>query len=275
MNRALAACLVALCLGLSRASAADDVPADACLYLPPSFADRVVFYDAFERGDGSPEINRIHADVVGGSGTVPDGFAGRGHPSNGPNAAGPPLEVRSPALAVSHPITVLRTFRLDRPMVETSSFQLIALLGKGHISCFVHGAGEWCALQRPTLFVQIDSFPRIANVNQAIRDNAYFPPGQWHQVAVTVANGADVRFYLDGQPLVTVQAKGRPFKPDDVSSVQPASEPGGGVDPPTTTDDLTVVDRALSPPEIEQAWRAAQALRRLGVPPVAPPADSK
>ena len=275
MTRPLAATLVALCLGglaLGRpaavARADGDVPADACLYLPPSFADRVVFYQAFERGDGRPEINRIGAQLVGTRATVPDGFAGNGCRSARPSAGEAPLEVRAAALSPSRPLTVMRTWRLDAPMTETSSFQLIALLGRGHVSCFVHGAGEWCALHRPTMFVQIDSFPKIANVNQAVRDDAYFKPGEWHHVAVTIANASDVRFYLDGQPLVTAQAKGRPFGPDDVDAVQPSSDSGAAADPPMTTDDLTVVGRVLSPAEIDQYWRSAVSLRRMGYRPI-------
>ena len=256
-----------------RVASAADAPAslspDACLYLPPSFADRVVFYDGFDRA-GGPEINRLHAEVTGDTATAAGGFAGNGYQASRATQHQAPLEIHSPLIDASRPLTVMRCWRVDAPMQETSSFQLLALLGHGHISCFVHGAGEWCALKRPTIFVQIDSIPLISNVNQAVLDNAYFQPGQWHHMAITVANATDVRFYLDGTLLTTVQAKGRPFKTGDVNTLQPSSSAANFGEHPTTTDDLIVVDRVLSGTEIEQYWRSAQRLKEMQFPALLP-----
>jgi hypothetical protein len=247
---------------------AQQVSPDACLYLPPWFASRVVFYDGFDLGDRNPEINRAGAQILGDAPIVSHGFAGKGCRSTNPAVNEHPLNIRTAALSAARPLTVMRNWRLDAPMTATTSFQLIALLGKGHISCFVHGAGEWCALTRPTMFVQIDSFPRIANVNQAVRDNSYFQPGQWHNITLTIANASDVRFYLDGQPLVSVSAQGRHFDADDIQSFQPCGDTGRDAEIATTSDDLIIVDRVLSPAEIAQYWQSAMALKQMNYPPI-------
>jgi hypothetical protein len=249
------------------ALAQQSMPADVCLYLPPSIGDRVVFYDGFELAT-MPEINRINAISTGARMLVSDGFAGRGCRSTQPQKTERPLEIHSPALSPSHPLTIMRWWRVDAPMVETSSFQLLALLGKGHVSFFIRGKGEWCALKRPTMYVQVDGVPSIANVNRAVRDNAYFQPGDWHHVAITVANGSEITFFLDGQPLTTVHAQGRQFAPEDMNTLQGSNDAGRDSEHPTTTDELIVIDRVLSPSEIWQYYFAALKLREMRFPPI-------
>jgi hypothetical protein len=122
----------------------------------------------------------------------------------------------------------------------------------------------------PTLFVQIQNFPQIANINRAVRDNAYFQPGEWHNIAVTIANAADVHFYLDGEPLVSVEATGRPFNATDIDTLQPCGYMGGNGEHPSTTDDLIVVNRVLGPEEIAQYWKAVTHLKQMGFPPIVP-----
>ena len=121
--------LAGFCIWLISAHVAlaqQSMSCDACLYLPPSFADRVVFYDGFELAT-MPEINRIHAISRGARMLVSDGFAGGGCRSTQPQKNERPLEITSPALSPAHPLTIMRWWRVDAPMVETSSFQLLAL----------------------------------------------------------------------------------------------------------------------------------------------------
>src|ERR1700685_2981572 len=165
--------MLSIC-GVACCGAGSEIRPENCLYLPPSFADRVVFYQGFELPDARPEINRIGAQISGSSNIESDGFAGHASRSNQPQIGQKACTVHSPRLAADRPLTVMRWWRVDTAMKETSSFQLIALLGKGHISCFVHGKGEWCALKRPTMFVQVDHFPAIANVTWRVKEDAYF-----------------------------------------------------------------------------------------------------
>jgi hypothetical protein len=256
--------LFCICLCCSAATKPTDF-----LYLPPSLADRVVFYQGFELPNAKPEINRIGAEITGSIRLMPDGFAGHACRSNQPKQHEESLQVHSPRLSADRPLTVMRWWRVDSTMEETSCFQLLALLGKGHISCFIRGKGEWCALKRPTMFVQVDHFPSISNVNWAVKDNAYFKEGDWHHTAITVADGSEICFYLDGSPLVTVHIKGRVFTADDINTLQASSDGGDHAEHPTSTDELIVLDRVLSPQEIEQYCIATKALREMQYPPLA------
>src|ERR1700677_3887820 len=110
------------------ARSANAITAGECLFLPPSIADRVVFYDGFELPGGRPEIDRINARISGAIKLAPDGFAGNACRSNQPSQGEKSLEIHSPRLAVDRPITVMRWWRVDAAMQETSSFQLLALL---------------------------------------------------------------------------------------------------------------------------------------------------
>ena len=246
------------------------IGADDCLFLPPSIADRVVFYEGFELPGHKPEINRISAKISGSSRLTSDGFAGHACRSNLPSLGEKSLAIHSARLAVDRPLTVMRWWRVDTAMEETSSFQLLALLGKGHISCFVRGKGEWCALKRPTMFVQVDHFPGITNVNWAVKDSAYFQPGDWHHIAITVADASEICFYLDGAPLVATHAKGRLFAAADIDTLQAFSDAGDYAEHPTSTDELLVLDRVLSAREIEQYCTATRRLAEMQYPPLLP-----
>jgi hypothetical protein len=263
----LAACFAACPLAQPLAAgAAGASAAEKCLYLPPAWADRVVFYDSFESGFDRPEINRLGAKLPPSDSTRPDGFAGRGcclplGPQH--NAA---MEIDSPALSIHRPLTLMCWFRLDAPMTESTGFQLLSLRGNGpYLTHFVAGKGPWCALKEPTFVCQVIAFPGIPQYNNPWGGRATFEPGVWHHVALTVANAAEIRVYRDGTLKETILPKGRPFRENEVHTAAFGSQGH-----PMTLDEVLVLDRALAPDELADYVTASRSLRERGFPVLAP-----
>jgi len=110
---------------------------------------------------------------------------------------------------------------VDVAMQDTSCFQLIALLGKGHISCFVRGKGEWCGAQTAHHVRPGRSLPGHLKRQLRVKDDAYFSTRRLGIISPSPSpNASEISFYLDGAPLVTVHAKGRPFSADDIDALQ-------------------------------------------------------
>ena len=271
--RAIVTLTAILLAGVARG----ELPAAAAsdfLYLPPAWEDRVVFYHAFERRVDEPEINTLAARVQGAATAEAEGLTGKGytapnvHDKKNPQT---PLSIFSPGLSAHRPLTVMCWWRLDRPMVETSSFSLLSLAGAGYVASFVHGKGEWCGLKEPTYVSQVNNFPGIANHNNPWGGRAWFEPGAWHHVAITVAGGAEVAIYWDGRLRETISLKGRLLREGDTGRV----DIGGNYRfHPMTFDDLIVVDRVLTAEEIADYCLATTELRRQAFPQTSPPAKS-
>ena len=234
-----------------------------CLYLPPSWSDRVIYYNSFERGFDQPDINLITARTTGEKGDGADGFAGKGYRAANQYEKKQVLALSSAELTVRKPLTVMKWFRLDASMKEDSCFQLLNLHGRGWISSFVRGKGEWCALTQPTCISQVYNFPGMSNHHNSWGGRTWFEPGTWHHVAITVAGGSEVSIYWDGTLRETISLKGRKFADGDVSAID--------LDPgwlyfPMTIDEVILADRALTAEEIADYMRGARALREVGFP---------
>lgn len=227
------------------------------LYLPPAWADRVVFYHSFENGADRPEINRLDGKLRGHQTEPAAGLTGRAYRAPDPKEKKASLQLDSPALSPNRPLTVMLWYRLDAPMREETSFQLLRIGGKGHIASFVHGKGEWCALKEPTYISQVHGFPEIRNHHNSWGGRVWFEPGEWHHAAITVANASEVRIYWDGQLREEIGIKGRLFQEGDCSWVH--------LDPnwlhhPMSIDEVIICDRALTADEIACYVRAVRAL---------------
>lgn len=233
------------------------------LYLPPAWADRVVFYHSFEKAVDQPELNRIQAQVLGAKTEPAEGLAGRAYQPPDPKEKKAPLRLNSALLSPHKPLTVMLWFRLDAPMKEETCFQLIQIGGKGHIASFVHGKGEWCALKEPTYISQVHGFPGIRNHHNSWGGRVWFEPGVWHHAAVTVANASEVRIYWDGKLREAIGVKGRLFQDGDCTWVQPGPS---WLHHPMSVDEVIVCDRALTGDEIADYVTAARALADLGYP---------
>jgi hypothetical protein len=259
-----------MAISVSAACAGDAVTksldAVDCLYLPPSWADRVCFYHAFETRLDRPEINRIGATVLAASGELASGFVGKGcrlPMGSGKNAA---FEISSPAISVHRPLTLMCWFQLDEPMTETTGFGLLALHGNGrYITHFVAGKGVWCGLREPTFISQVVAFPGIAQYSNSWGGRAWFDAGVWHHVAMTVANAGEIRIYRDGTHCETIVLKGRAFKDHEVTTAMFGSQGH-----PMTVDEVLVIDRALTAEEIARYVASSRSLRDRAFPVVQP-----
>jgi len=248
-------------MGEAGASAARE-----CVYLPPAWADRVVFYHSFESGFDRPEINRLGAKLPPSGSTRPDGFAGKGCPLPLSPRHEAALEIRSPALSIHRPLTLMCWFRVDAPMAESTGFHLLSLRGDGpYLSHFVAGKGPWCALAEPTFVYQVVSFPGIPQYNNPWGGRAMIEPGVWHHVALTVANAAEVRVYRDGTLKETILPKGRLFRDGEIHTAAFGSQGH-----PMTLDEVLVLDRALTPDELADYVTASRSLRDRGFPTLTP-----
>jgi hypothetical protein len=236
-----------------------------CLYLPPCWADRVVFYHTFDGRFDRPEINRIGAKALQTSGELASGFTGKGCRLPLGTAKNAAFEVSSPAISAHRPITLMCWFRLDRRMAETTWIGLLMLRGAGpYITHFVAGRGVWCGLREPTFISQIVAFPGISQFHNQWGGRAWFDEGVWHHVAMTVASASEVLVYRDGTLRDTIVVKGRTFKDHEVNTAAFGSQGH-----PMTIDECLVIDRALTADEIAQYVTSSRALREQNVPAVA------
>lgn len=229
-------------------------------YLPPAWADRVVFYSSFEQGVGTPEINTIAADIHGTASGPSDGLVGdKGYRS----VTGNEQEFRLTSLGLSahRPITLMTWFRLDTPMTETSFFCLLWLgRGQARIGYDVRGKGEWCALTEPTFVTQWYNFEGINNNNNPTGGRAWFEPGEWHHVALTVTGARQIDIYLDGRLKLTGLIAGRTFRQGDTTE---AIVGNSWLCHPMTLDEVIVTDCALSGDEIAEYHVSVKKLREI------------
>jgi hypothetical protein len=251
-----------LMIGLECGSAA---PANDCLYLPPTIADRVVFYHSFTKGLKTPDINLIDAKITLAENDLVPGLAGSGYMAGSGTTAKNKgsLVLRSPALSVHKPITVMFWWRLDEPMKEETGFNVLALRGKGWISTFVAGKGPWCALKEPTYVFQCYNFDNMENCNDVWGGRAWFEPHAWHHAAITVSGAADIRIYWDGRLHPQYAPKGRLFNEGEIDSVE-LGHSGNG--PAMTMDEIVVLDRALGNEEVLAYVTAVKALSQVTFP---------
>ena len=130
--------------------------------LPPWFEDRLLYYNSLDGPGGAPEIDGTAAQQVGQIETGPDGMRGGCAVAK----EGQALQLRSEAFSPHRPLTVAFWWALGEDGQIDSSFGLFHLTnGKGFVSHFSRGKGEWCALERPVAVLQVYYLPGIANVN--------------------------------------------------------------------------------------------------------------
>jgi hypothetical protein len=254
---------VGLLLGLvSLAHAQPDLAAraDRFLYLPPAWAERVVYYHSFDAALGQADINDLGASLAAAPVQATTGFAGLGCAEGlGPDRK-LGYQISSDGLSPHLPLTLMCWFRLDAEPSETAWYNLLRLWGgNNYVTHFVAGKGEWCGLQEPTFIYQVVNFPGIPLYHNSWGGRPAFAPGEWHHVAMTVANAANVRFYRDGALVENILVKGQSFREGEVNA---ATFGDGGL--PMTVDEVLVLDRALRAEEIAEYVAAARQLHDIG-----------
>lgn len=263
LHLVLAALLLVTAAG---AQLADPLPpADRFLYLPPTWADRVVFYHSFDGTLDRPDINDLGATLTTAPTATGPGFAGQGCPEPLGAAKKHGYEIASDGLSPHRPLTMMCWLRLETPVQETTWYNLLRLWrGDTYLTHFVAGKGEWCGLQRPTYIFQVVNFPGLPLYHNSWAGSPDWQPGEWHHVAMTVSGAANVRFYRDGKLVENILLKTRPFREGEVRIAT-----FGDGKFPMTVDEVIVADRALQEDELADYVAQARQLHAIGYAPLA------
>jgi len=243
-------------------------PAERCMYIPPDWADRVVYYNSFERGIDQPEVNSTGGRTTGPRSAGVEGLAGKGCDFPARTDAKRGLVLSGVSFPLHRPLTVMLWWKPTAPMRQTSGFHLISLSGKGYISNFVRGQGDWCGLKEPTFVLQVYNWQNVPNYNGIRHGSGWVEADRWHHAAIVVSKGSNVRVYWDGKLRCDYTIEGRLFRPDDVIK-------GIELGPhwlfhPMTIDEVMILDKALSPEEIAGYIVAVRELSVMGFPVFAP-----
>ncbi len=137
-------------------------------------------------------------------------------------------------------------------------FNLFSLNGKGYLSAFVRGKGEWCALQKPAGVCQVYNFAGIQNVNEIydfdLLKSLDLRGGIWHHSAAVLRPSGAFQFYTDGKVVSEITTKGRAWNAED--KLQSLTL-GSGV----ILDDVAILNRALDADLINDYLRGVRQLR--------------
>lgn len=252
MRRAWAL-LTMLALLPSLTLAAETKPSD--VLGPPWFQESLVYYNAFD----APPINagQLETPAVPAEG-VPGGLFGRGLPTQTA-----PLTLHGPALSPHRPLTLSFWWALPADLPLDGGFTLFALTGRGHISAFCRGKGDWCGLQRPAGVAQVYDMAGLQNVNDIydfdLQKSLDLHAHVWHHTAVVFRRASSVQVYTDGNLETEITTSARDWTPGDgLTTLQL----GGGV----LLDEIAVLDRALDAASIADYYKGVSQLRREDAP---------
>ncbi len=233
------------------------------LGVPPELEDRLLYYHGFEQVGGRPEISDASVAQVGNVNSVPDGMRGRGALTGKSGA----LQLRSPEFSPHKPLTVMFWWALAEDAKIDSGFGLVHLQGRGIISHFSRGKGEWCALQRNAAILQVYYFPGIQNVNGIYdadwADHVELKAGVWHHTALVIQGASLVEVYTDGRLAWSVRTDGRPFNEEDkVNEVTVGTRGAPGL----AIDEVLILRRALTAAQIADYVTAIRQMRQAAYP---------
>ena len=235
-----------------------------CVAIPPFLEDRLLYHNGFQNSDGSPETNAANATQVGKVAPCASGIRGKGAITDKAGA----LILRSPEFSPHQPLTVSFWWALQEDAKIDSGFNLVHLQGRGIVSHFSRGKGEWCALQRNVAILQVYYFPGIQNVN-GIYDADWaahlsLKAGVWHHTALVFQGASLVEVYTDGRLAWKVRIDGRPFNEQD--KLNEITIGTRGV-PAVAIDEVIILRRALTPDDIQAYYTAIRQMREVGYPP--------
>lgn len=230
------------------------------LGIPPAFETRVVYYNGFSRPDGSPEIDRINAEPRCQIAVTPDGFLGPGAMIATNDHA---LHLISPAFSPHRPVSFFLWWALAGQHQPESCFGILHLQGRGIVSHFSRGKGEWCALQRPAGVFQVYYFPGIQNVNGIydfdLAAHLDLSPDVWHHTALVISGASLCELYTDGRLVFSVRIAGRNFEEADALYDLTFGSPF-----PMKIDEAMVLNRALSADDVAYYYTATSQMRQAG-----------
>jgi hypothetical protein len=230
------------------------------LGIPPYLEDRLIYYNSFDSPDGKPEIVTIAAKSTEGP------RRGVSAPTRGVigRCTDTAVRLRSSAFSPHRPLTISFWWALQEDAKVDGAFGLFHLAnGRGFISHFSRGKGQWCALDRPAGVLQVYYLHGIQNVN-GIYDRDWMAhialkAGVWHHTALTFSAGSVVILYTDGIPVYAVHLRGRDFAETDALHDLSIGNRGGA---PLWVDEVIILQRVLTPDEIAEYVRIVTSMRQ-------------
>lgn len=227
--------------------------------VPPFFEDRVIYYNSFDDAKGTPQINAAGLTQPGEVPTTGGGIIGRGLDCAKLQA----FTLTGEAISPHKPITLSLWWCMTKDVPIDGGLGMLHLQGKGIVSNFVRGKGEWCGLQKPCAVFQVYYFPGIGNVNGlydgSIWDRGALKAGVWHNTVLTISAGTSLSLYTDGQRVCQVHTVGRPFALEDgIRSAAFGCQTG------MLVDEVMVLDRALASWEVAEYYEAIRQMRAVG-----------
>ena len=231
--------------------------------LPPSFEDRLLYYQSFDTPDGGPEVNET-GSTPNALEPEPDGI--RGRCALGAKDTG--LHLNSDVFSPHRPLTASFWWALQEDAAVDGIFGMFHLAGeRGMISHFSRGKGEWCGLQRPAGVVQVYYFDGIANVNGIYEGDLLakldLRAGVWHHTAMVVRAASLTEVYTDGAKAFETRNNGRNFLPEDkLHDLRVGSFWGAQA----YLDEVMILQRALSADEIGEYVHMVRQMAAVGYP---------
>jgi hypothetical protein len=235
---------------------------------PQWFARSLAYYQGFESAVDAPAVNDagLVADVsarrgadasqAAGPEIAESGFVGRGLTIHDWRA---PFALSGAALSPHRPMTLSFWWALTADLPVDGGYTLFELTGKGLVSLFCRGKGEWCALQSPAGVFQVYYFQGIQNVNGIydfdLLSHLDLRAGAWHHSAVTFRLGRMAEVYTDGQRVFDVSISGRAFAPED--DLTHLAFPG-----PMVLDEVALLSQAVDGDLLADYFRGMTAIRR-------------
>lgn len=224
---------------------------------PSWFIASLVYGRTFDTPAPAAEV--CDSAITGGNGqlALAPGFLGQGA------AAAGTLVLQGPPLSPHRPCTISFWWSLEKDLPIDGGFQLFSLNGKGFVSAFTSGKGEWCALQKPAGVLQVYYLQGIQNVNGIydydLARSLDLHGGVWHHCAVVFQQASVVELYTDGKLAYAIPLTGRSFAESDALV---RLEIGGAV----RFDEVAVLNRAIDRDLLGEYLQGMWRLREYTVP---------
>lgn len=220
--------------------------------IPPSWDNRLIYYQNFENPNGTPAYNSANLRSSGVISTMKGGLFGEC------GKIGEAINLQGEALSPNHPLTISFWWSLNNLPNNQSGFNLISLTGQGLISNFVR-SGPWCGLTQPAAVCQVYYFKGIKDVNgvynTAILESLDMKPGVWHHTLMMITAASKVEVWTDGSKVFETRTVGRDFRDTDhVMNLQIGDNGPLGM----SLAEVVILNRPLAPEEITDYYNAVR-----------------
>jgi hypothetical protein len=225
---------------------------------PAWMQECLIYYNTFEGKPDGPDVNTEGITVGEAAETAAGGLFRRCL-----DTTAKPLVLKSAAFSAHRPLTLSFWWALPKDLPVDGGYSLFQFSGRGIVSAFTRGKGDWCALQRPAGVLQVYYFPGIQNVNGIydydLAAHLDLRAGVWHHTAVVLRQATNVQLYTDGKPVCEITLSGREFTKADALETLSL---GGGV----LLDEVAVLNRAVASGMIADYYRGVARLREYYAP---------